>query len=144
MTEVLPARIDWEYQSFRTALWTQVPASAPMARRLLPWTPTDKRSSQRLGADSFGHLTTRGKRNPKERAAACEAAFLRCEGVLPGGLPKVHAFAQRALRSEMGSAFTVSRTTIGEVANAGGVAGAVAGGSAGATAGEVIKRIEKP
>jgi len=47
--------------------------------------------------------------------------------------------AQRALRSELGSAFTVSRTTVGEVANAGGVAGAVAGGSAGATAGEIKK-----
>ncbi|MFN4161186.1 MAG: RHS repeat-associated core domain-containing protein [Stenotrophomonas sp.] len=51
--------------------------------------------------------------------------------------------AQRALRSEIGSAFTVSRTTVGEVANAGGVAGAVAGGSAGAAAGEIRKRADR-
>lgn len=52
--------------------------------------------------------------------------------------------AQRALRTELGPAFTVSRTTIGEVANAGGVAGAVAGGSAGAAADEIRKRNEDP
>ncbi len=44
--------------------------------------------------------------------------------------------AQRALKNTMGEAFTVSRTTADEVANAAGRVGAVAGGSTGATIGQ--------
>lgn len=33
-------------------------------------TETDKKTSERLGADPFGHLTIRDRRTPQERAAA--------------------------------------------------------------------------
>lgn len=33
-------------------------------------TQADKKTSERLGADPFGHLTTRDGRSPEERAAA--------------------------------------------------------------------------
>ena len=47
--------------------------------------------------------------------------------------------AQRDLKAQMGSAFTVSRTTLDDVANAGGAAGAAAGGASGAVVGELRK-----
>jgi uncharacterized protein RhaS with RHS repeats len=46
--------------------------------------------------------------------------------------------AQQALKSQMGDAFTVSRTTANEVANVAGNAGAVVGGSTGAAVGKKI------
>ena len=47
--------------------------------------------------------------------------------------------AQRALRNQMGEAFTVSRTTASEVANVAGHAGAVAASSTGAAIGQQIR-----
>lgn len=43
-------------------------------------TETDKKTSERLGADPFGHLTTRDGRTPEERAAAESKEWARRKG----------------------------------------------------------------